>query len=80
MSMGKQMILAVLIVSVTLGTETKFQCLIILIRPATDRTFMLGNPGIFPDLMSEFRSSLYLPRGHMHVASGGKEENHKVQQ
>ena len=78
--MGKQMILAVLIISVTLGTETKFQCLIIIIRPAADRTFMLRNPGIFPDLMFEFRPSLYLPRRHMHMASGGKEEYHEIQQ
>lgn len=44
--MRKQMILAVFIISVALGTEPEFQSRIILLRPAADGTFMLCDLGI----------------------------------
>ena len=44
MLMGKQMIRTVLIISVTLAAEPEFQIRILLIGPAADGAFMLGDP------------------------------------
>ena len=46
MLMGKQMILTILIVSLTFGTETKLQIVSVQLRSSAYRTFMSGDSAI----------------------------------
>ena len=84
------MILAVLVVSVAFGTETKFQVRIILLRTSADSTFMLGDTLTAITERNRLASRIYrffklissvdlfriLP---VHI-SGSKEKDNKVQQ
>ena len=45
MFVRKQMILAILIISVAFGTETKFEIITVQLGSAADRTLVLGNTG-----------------------------------
>ena len=45
MLVRKQMILAILIISVAFGTETKFEIITVQLGSAADRTLVLGNTG-----------------------------------
>ena len=80
MRMGKEMLLAVLIISVAFGAETELQHRIILVRPSADRTLMFCDLRIALDFMPELRPSLHLLRRHMDMASGGKEKDDEIQQ
>ena len=57
---GKQMLLAILIIAVALGAESKLQCVIILVCPTTYRTFMLCYPCIALNLMLKLCPALHL--------------------
>ena len=56
--MGKQMILTIFIVSVALRAEPKLQVIPIKLCPATDRTFVLGDPAIGRGIPRSFRLCL----------------------
>ena len=45
MCMCKKMVLAILIISVAFGTETKFEIITVQLGSAADRTLVLGNTG-----------------------------------
>lgn len=78
MGMCEQVILAVLIIPVALGTETEFQVGIILIRLAADGAFVLGDLGISPDVLFELRPSFDLLRVQMHMAPASQKENQEI--
>ena len=79
MLMGKQMILTILIITVTLGTEPELKLRIAFLSLSTDSAFMSRYFRIFLNIMFEFRSSFHLLRAKMHVVVASHPEYAKVQ-
>ena len=79
MAMGKQMILAILVIPVTFGAETEFQIRIILIRLAADGTFVFGDLGISLNVLLKLRPPFDLLGIQMHMAPAAQEENQEIQ-
>lgn len=50
MRMGIKMLFAILIIAVALGTEPELKIRVVYLGPSTDRTLVLGNPGISPHI------------------------------
>lgn len=72
MFMGKQMILAVFVIAVALGTEAEFQFRVAFIRSAADGAFMLGHLGcigISLYIPLKLLLPLYLSRIHAHFGA-----------
>ena len=61
-----QMLLAVFVVSVTLGTEAELHLRAVHLRPAADRAFMLGNPRASSHFPLKFLPPVNLLRIQMH--------------
>ena len=79
--MGIEMILAVFIVSLTLGAEPKFQIRIIKLRPATDGTavtgMLFGGPRLI-DLLAVHHFPLHLFRAYPLHITASQEEDQEV--
>ncbi len=57
--MGKQMVLAVFIISVALRAEAKLEVISVKLGPATDRAFVLGYPAVGRGITGSFRLCLF---------------------
>ena len=75
-----QMLLAVFVVSVPLGTETELHLRAVHLRPAADRAFMFGDAAAAPDIPFNLLPPVYLLRIQVHHIPGSKEENNKIKQ
>ena len=84
MRMGKQMILTIFIISVTLRTETEFQFRIRLIRSSADGTFMPGDSAALLRFMAWLLLHGLFPgnfnRSPAHLLTAGKEKYHKIKE
>ena len=85
MLMGKQMVLAVLIIAVAFGTVPEFQIRIIQFRSSADRTLMFCPVGIILSAapghcFSEVVLPFSLPRIVPFIIPRGKEENDRARQ
>ena len=82
MCMGKQMILTVFIISVTLRTEAEFQFRIRLIRSSANGTFMPGDSTALLRFMAWLLLHGLLTdnfnRSPAHLLAAGKEKYHKI--
>ena len=76
MLMGKQMLLAILIIAVALGAKTEFQRGVRLLRLTADRTFMLRDTGtgIASDLTLKLCAAFHLFRRQMMLYPKVKEQ------
>ena len=77
MLMREQMILAVFIISLTLGAKTKLQ-IAVLLRPSADRAFVPGDLRILPHLMAEFLPPADLLRRHARHIPRHQEEQKEM--
>ena len=83
MLMCEQMILTILIISLTFGAETKFQIRIIQFGPATDRTFMLGDlrtASVLSGACPVSSAAVYLMRRIALQISGRQIKDQEIQQ
>ena len=79
MLMGKQMILAVLVVSIAFGTVTEYQILPVFLCSAADRALMDAGPLLpLPHTPAVDLSPVYLLRGIPPHIFHAEEENQKV--
>ena len=70
MLVGEQMMLAILIIAVTLGTIAELQSLVVLLSPAADGTFVACDLGSFLHLLTILHSAFQLLWGNAHLFSG----------
>ncbi len=80
MRVGIQVLLAVLVVSVTLGTEAELHLRAVHLRPAADRAFMLGNPRVSPHFPLKLLPPVNLLRIQVHHIPRCQEEHDKIKQ
>lgn len=79
MFMGKQMILTILIITITFGTETELKGRVILLCSSADSAFMLRDRAVALHLALKLRSAFHLLRIHMIQALGRQIEHNKIQ-
>jgi hypothetical protein len=78
MLMGKQMILAIFIVSFALGAETKLQ-ITILFRTPTDSTFVPGRSHLLFHFLSKYLTPAHLSGTYTGHIPGGQEKYNDIQ-
>lgn len=80
MLVGKQVILAVFVIALTLRAETELQIIPVLLRPAADCAFMLGNSLRLAHLLAVNLFPAYLVRGIFLIIPGTEEKYQEIHQ